>query len=140
MEATPGEKVQANAWMFLYANPRDGTKMEYVPQRVYDMLFTDTTELGNYAKSYWLASLGVSANTGYDSFMGPGSAYEGVASAGSYDLFGSDGRWNAFGFAVRPVVSLKSNVTVKQLQKIDDQTESKWSTTSGQEYGSGNLK
>ena len=140
VEATPGEKVQANAWMFLYANPRDGTKMEYVPQRVYDMLFTDTTELENYAKSYWLASLGVRANTGYDSFMGPGSAYEGVASAGSYDLFGSDGRWNAFGFAVRPVVSLKSNVTVKQLQKIDDQTESKWSTTSGQEYGSGNLK
>ena len=138
VEATPGEKVQANAWMFLYANPRDGTKMEYVPQRVYDMLFTDTTELGNYAKSYWLASPGVIAASGYAGF-GPGAVRNGVAYSGGGYLFSSGGYWYAVGCAVRPVVSLKSNVSVKQVQKIDDQTESKWSTTGGQEYGSGNL-
>ena len=138
VQATAGEKVSADAWAFMYANPGNGTKMEYVPQRVYDMLFADTTGSANLAKSYWLASPGVYAASD-DAFFGPGAVYLGIASSGNGDLFGSDGYWDAYGCAVRPVVSLKSNVSVKQVQKIDDQTESKWSTTGGQEYGSGNL-
>ena len=138
VKATAGEKVQADVWMFMYANPENGNKMEYVPQRVYDMLFTDTTESGNYAKSYWLASPGVFAYSGNACF-GPGVVVDGVADSGSR-LFSSVGFWVAYGCAVRPVVSLKSNITVEQVQKIDDQTEAKWSTVGGQEYGSGNLE
>ncbi len=138
VKAASGEKVQADAWAFMYANPGNGTKMEYVPQRVYDMLFADTTESASFAKSYWLASPGVIAYSD-DAYFGPGAVGDGLAASGYGALFYSGGGWGAVGYAVRPVVSLKSNVSVKQVQKIDDQTESKWSTTGGQEYGSGNL-
>ena len=44
-------------------------------------------------------------------------------------MFGSDGYWNAYGFAVRPVVYLNSEVTVEDLHVIDGQ-EDDWSTYS----------
>ena len=139
VKAASGEKVQTDVWMIMYANPENGNKMEYVPQRVYDMLFVDTTESANYAKSYWLASPGVDAYSDYAGF-GPGAVYYGAAYSGGSNLFDSGGVWYASGYAVHPVVVLKSNVSVKQVQKIDDQTESKWSTTGGQVYGTGNLE
>ena len=130
--ATAGEKVNADAWMFMYTT--DGTtRADYIDERVYDMLFKDTTEDGNYAKSYWLASPGVKAVSSY-AYFGPGAVYDGGAGSG-YSLFNSGDDWNASGFAVRPVVVLKSNITVEQIQVIEDQTEETWNTTGGMSYG-----
>ena len=89
------------------------------------MLFSGTTSDANYAKSYWLASSGVSATSSCAAF-GPGYVYDGyVASDGG--LFHSDGGWCTIGLAVRPVVYLNSEITVEDLHVIDGQ-EDNWST------------
>ena len=80
---------------------------------LYELLFDGTTSSDNYAKSYWLASPGVSAYSSYARF-GPG--YVGDGYVGSYnDLFLSYGVWYADRMAVRPVVSLKSSVTLAEI-------------------------
>lgn len=135
--ATAGEKVTADAWMFMYTTDGE-TRADYVPERVYDMLFAGTTESSNYSKSYWLASPGVGADSVYAGF-GPGAVFSGDALSGNA-LFISVGGWGAFGFAVRPVVVLKSSVTVDQLEVVADKTEATWNTEGGQQYGSGNIE
>ena len=135
--ATAGEKVTADAWMFMYTTDGE-TRADYVPERVYDMLFAGTTESSNYSKSYWLASPGVDAGSDYAGF-GPGGVGNGGAGSGG-GRFVSDGRWYAIGFAVRPVVVLKSSVTVDQLEVVADKTEATWTTEGGQQYGSGNIE
>ena len=62
----------------------------------------------------------------------------GCADLGSR-LFSSDGKWYAVGFAVRPVVVLKSNIKVDQIHKIEDPVEEQWSTKGGNDYGSGRI-
>lgn len=136
--ATAGEKVTADAWMFMYTTDGE-TRADYVPERVYDMLFAGTTESSNYSKSYWLASPGVFADSGSAGF-GPGAVSGGIAVSGGDNLFYSDGRWAAGGCAVRPVVVLKSSVTVDQLEVVADKTEATWTTEGGQQYGSGNIE
>ena len=131
--ATAGNTVNANVWGFSYTE--DGnTRADYIDETVWDMLFEGTTENANYAKSYWLASPGVRADS-YANF-GPGYVFYGIAFSG-LTLFRSDGIWRANGFAVRPVVVLKSNITADQIQVIGDQTEATWSTSAGNSYGSG---
>ena len=91
------------------------------------ILFNGTTSDANYAKSYWLASPAVDADSGR-AYFGPGDvAYGGVDAGGG--LFGSGGRWFAASFGVRPVVYLESNITVEDLHKIDGQEED-WSAYS----------
>ncbi len=93
-----------------------------VSDSIYDMLFAGTTYPTE--KTYWLASRGVSGDSLY-AFFGPcyvGSS-EGVAGPDATDLFRSDGAEGGdFHGAVRPVVYLKSDVTVDELQKIDTPT------------------
>ena len=89
------------------------------------MLFSGTTNDANYAKSYWLASSGVGADSSYAGF-GPGFVANGVVYSGDC-LFDSDGIWRADGLAVRPVVYLNSEITVEDLHVIDGQ-EDNWST------------
>ena len=91
------------------------------------ILFNGTTSDANYAKSYWLASPAVSANSDYADF-GPGFVYGGFVFADG-DLFCSGGGWGASSFGVRPVVYLESNITVEDLHKIDGQEED-WSAYS----------
>ena len=91
------------------------------------ILFNGTTSDANFAKSYWLASPAVNADSGY-AFFGPGGVLGGIVRAGG-NLFGSDGFWNAGSFGVRPVVYLESNVTVEDLHIIDGQEED-WSAYS----------
>ena len=55
------------------------------------------------------------------------------------DFFGSYGYWFAHGCAVRPVVSLKSNITVDDIKVVTGKTEETWSRTGGIGYGSGEL-
>ncbi len=91
------------------------------------ILFNGTTSDANYAKSYWLASPAVYANSGNADF-GPGFVYYGYVGADN-DFFDSVGYWYAYSFGVRPVVYLESNITVEDLHKIDGQEED-WSAYS----------
>lgn len=136
--ATAGTKVNGDAYMIRYDYDGYQELGLDIDRRTYDMLFKDTTEEEGYSKSYWLASPGVGAYSGGARF-GPGAVGGGNAGSGDDDLFSSDGGWFAGGFAVRPVVVLKSNVTVDQVKVVSDKTEATWSTSGGNSYGSGNI-
>ena len=102
-----------------------------VNDRIFKMLF-ENTELDfknptTGGRRYWLASRSVYSDSGYAYFcLGTAYAYDGVSYAGSGNMFRSNGDEDYFGFAVRPVVSLKSSVTNSQVQKITDKTEDTW--------------
>ena len=91
------------------------------------ILFNGTTRDANFAKSYWLASPAVDANSD-GAYFGPGAVDRGGVGADG-GLFGSYGFWFANSFGVRPVVYLESNITVEDLHKIDGQEED-WSAYS----------
>lgn len=135
--ATAGTKVNGDAYMIRYDYDGYQELGLDIDRRTYDMLFKDTTEEEGYSKSYWLASPGVRADSD-DAGFGPGAVDGGLAGSG-FALFGSGGYWGAVGFAVRPVVVLKSNVTVDQVKVVSDKTEATWSTSGGNSYGSGNI-
>ena len=69
--------------------------------------------------------------------FGPGGVVVGAGTGG--DFFYSDGNWFANWYAVRPVVSLKSDVTTAQVKKLANQsiTEDAWSGYSVQWSASG---
>ena len=128
--ATAGKQTDpATAYSYQWGNLTiDGT--------LKNMLFSGTTSDANYAKSYWLASSGVRADSS-NAYFGPGIVYGGDVSSVS-DLFASDGYWFAGGLAVRPVVYLNSEITVEDLHVIDGQ-EDNWSAYSnGDAVASGN--
>lgn len=135
--ATAGTKVNGDAYMIRYDYDGYQELGLDIDRRTYDMLFKDTTEEEGYSKSYWLASPGVYADSG-SAYFGPGAVGGGSAGSGG-GLFDSDGGWDAIGCAVRPVVVLKSNVTVDQVKVVSDKTEATWSTSGGNSYGSGNI-
>lgn len=103
--------------------------------RLYNLLFENVEWANGMAtgRAYWLASRGVYAGSGTANF-GPGAVVErgGMTLAISgYDMFYSAGDEYGDGFAVRPVVVLRSDVTESDIQKIEDKTETTWN------YGSG---
>ena len=80
---------------------------------LYNLLFEGTEENSNWARSYWLASPGVNAHSSY-AYFGPGDVGGGYVF--SYDsLFYSYGNWGAVRYAVRPVVSLRSDVSLSEV-------------------------
>ena len=85
------------------------------------LLFDNTEE----SKSYWLNSPGVCAYS-YRVSFGPGAVDSAAGPGGSY--FYADGKWNAIRCGVRPIISLKSNVTTAEVKKLDNQnvTEDSW--------------
>ena len=107
-----------------------------VNDRIFKMLF-ENTEIDfekptKGGRRYWLASRSVSSDSGNAYFcLGAAGTDGGVSYAGSYSMFSSDGRELNYGFAVRPVVSLKSSVTNSQVQKITDKTEDTWNIGQG---------
>ena len=107
--------VEGTAYMFPYAST-------HINDRVKDMLFAGTESDTKYSKSYWLASPGVKVDS-YFAYWGPGTVAYGFASCGDHALCFSDGTEYELGLAVRPVVSLKSNISQNQLQRLEDQTE-----------------
>ena len=128
--ATAGKQTDpATAYSYQWGNLTiDGT--------LKNMLFSGTTSDANYAKSYWLASSGVRADSS-DADFGPGFVSNGNVNSGN-GLFYSDGYWCAVGLAVRPVVYLNSEITVEDLHVIDGQ-EDNWSAYSnGDAVASGN--
>ena len=106
-----------------------------VNERVYNMLFSETTETDN-AKIYWLVSPGSYGSSNY-AFFGSGYVGIGKVSCGGTMLFDSYGRWYAFELAVRPVVSLKSEITIEEVAKSENQTDREVSWKD--EYDNSNL-
>ena len=90
--------------------------------RAYETIF-----FKNQTKKYnWLASRSVFVDSGFAGFCG-GHVRDGSAGM-DYNVFYSDGSdVSDYGFAVRPVVSLKSDVTTDTIPKIADQKEQDWS-------------
>ena len=126
--ATAGEPVTATGYYYDITS-MTGTKIGNTT--LGSLLFDKTTDDGNYAKAYWLASPGVYVYSS-DAGFGPGVVVDFAGSGGNY--FDSDGFWNAYRGAVRPVVSLKSDVTTAQVKKLANQsiTEDAWSGYSAQ--------
>lgn len=120
--ATAGEPVTATGYYYDITS-MTGTK---IGNTTLGSLLFDKTSDGNYAKAYWLASPGVVVGSSGAGF-GPGFVGD-VAGAG-FGSFFSNGNWLAGGNAVRPVVSLKSDVTTAQVKKSANQgiTEDAWS-------------
>ena len=93
--------------------------------RAYETIF-----FKKQTKKYnWLASRSVSVFSNCASFC-VGVVSDGIAGV-AIDVFVSDGFGCSGGFAVRPVVSLKSDVTTDTIPKIADQEEQDWSGFSG---------
>ena len=130
--ATAGEIIKGDMWRFTYDYDMYKEIGIDVTQRAYEMLFKGTTSEENYAKSFWLASSGAQAYTDRN-YWGVGMVRNGNATSGSNALFYIDGYWRASGLAVRPVVVLKSAITVDQIRVIEDKEEEAWSTSGGNE-------
>ena len=93
--------------------------------RAYETIF-----FKKQTKKYnWLASRYVNVYSGCAGFCGGNVSY-GYASM-SYSVFNSDGHEFENSNAVRPVVSLKSDVTTDIIPKIADQEEQDWSEFPG---------
>lgn len=121
-KATAGQTVTATGYYYDITS-MTGTKIGNTT--LGSLLFNKTTDDGNYAKAYWLASPGVVANSGI-AFFGPGLVD--VYAATGYDCFDSSGRWRAHRCGVRPIITLKSNITTAEVKKLDNQnvTEDTW--------------
>ena len=104
-----GDSVDGNAYYYSY----DIVDTSTTNPTLYELLFDGTTSSDNYAKSYWLASPGVSAYSSNANF-GSGIVRDGDVDS-NYGLFDSFGNWDARRMAVRPVVSLKSSVTLSEI-------------------------
>ena len=93
---------------------------------IYDILFNGTIA-EPYSKAYWLASPGVFVASGYSyASFGSGFVNFGNASAGGCGLFYSDGYRSAISFAVRPVVSLKSELKGSEIERDVASTNDIW--------------
>lgn len=101
--------------------------------KLYDILFKGTTTEENNAKAYWLASPGVYVDGASCCNFGPGAVSAGSAGAG-YGLFVSDGHSFEKWLAVRPVVYLKSNITVDELTINENGSEEIWNTSVPNSY------
>ena len=80
---------------------------------LYDILFNNT--------AYWLASRSASVGSACFSW-GPGHVDNGEANSEFANIFYSIGESHCYENAVRPIVYLKSNVTISDIPKIDTQT------------------
>lgn len=112
----------SNFYGYMANNPALTTATD---QRLYNLLF-DNVEYGS-GKPYWLASRCVNAYSDYAYFDVRFVNSDGSDTlVGGYNLFDSDGYERRRGFAVRPVVVLKSDVTEDSIHKIEDQIEERW--------------
>ena len=113
-----------------------------VNDRIFKMLFENTEfdfkKPTTGGRRYWLASRSIFSFSGGAGFcLGAAISNDGVSIAGSFSMFYSFGFENLIGFAVRPVVSLKSSVTNSQVQKITDKTETTWNVGQGSSESGG---
>lgn len=129
------DTVDGTAFMFSYEDP----SVVDPSSKLYDILFKGTTSSENNAKSYWLASSGVDVVGSSCCYFGPGAVIDGVAGSG-YVMFCSDGYSYDDWLALRPVVYLRSDVTVKDLTITESGTEETWTTSVPNSYPGENLE
>ena len=120
------DTVDGTAFAFSYEDP----SVVDPNSKLYEILFKGTTEEDHFAKSYWLASSSVNIGGSSSCNFGPGVVYEGYVGTGYY-MFFSGGYTYADWHAVRPVVYLRSDVTVKDLTTTESGTEQDWTTSAG---------
>ena len=115
-------EIDQSAYMIMATDPN----VVEPGSTIYNILFNGTTA-EPYSKSYWLASPGVYVFSGYGSAdFSPGIVYGGLATAGGRDLFYSYGNRNADSFAVRPVISLKSEIKGSEIERDVASTSDIW--------------
>lgn len=129
------DTVDGTAFMFSYEDP----SVVDPSSKLYDILFKGTTSSENNAKSYWLASSGVCLGGSSCCYFGPGAVVVGGAGAGCV-VFDSVGCSYEEWLAVRPVVYLRSDVTVKDLTITESGTEETWTTSVPNSYSGENLE
>ena len=110
-----GGEVNSDAYGYVYESLGAN-------ERVYNMLFSEATSTDKYAKAYWLASPGCIV-VSHEAFFSPGFVCRRFVCRGATYLFGSEGGWYASRMAVRPVVSLKSEITIEDVAKSENQTD-----------------
>ncbi len=117
LDMSTGFSKTSNSYYYEGSDAIDSTSA------LYDILFARTGQTDGDYRYYWLASRAVYVYPDYCGW-GPGSVFYGEAYSGGVDddMFYSFGD-SGYGFyAVRPVVYLKSDVTVDQLQKANTST------------------
>ena len=119
-------KDNVSAYAFIIGN--EAGQVSVNNERLKEMLF-DNVELGK-GKAYWVAGRGAYANVDGDhAYFGPGAVDEraGIVAAGvGGRTFNSVGDEYDNSEAVRPVVSLKSEISEEQVPKIEDKVEEEW--------------
>lgn len=118
-------KDNVSAYAFFIGN--EAGQVSVNNERLKEMLF-DNVELGK-GKAYWVAGRGACADVGDDgAYFGPDAVLErkGIVFAGIGDTFDSYGSEGDGSLAVRPVVSLKSEISEEQVPKIEDKVEEEW--------------
>ena len=126
------ETVQGNVSAYCYFIGNEEGMIQSANSKINKMLF-DNVEYEK-GKSYWLASRGAYAYADYSyAYFAPFAVYEneGMVYAGSGCTFDSNGGENVFCCAVRPVVSLESGVTSKDIPKVEDKKEETWNYDGG---------
>ncbi len=114
-QKSANDEVKGTAYSI--SNPEDG-------KIITEIIFDGTTAKNNYIKAYWLGSTGIYIYPDTIGF-GPGAVRYGYADGGGDALFDSYGNWRVFELAVRPVVSLESEVTIDDI-KVVNKTEEEW--------------
>ena len=125
-KATAGQTVPATGYYYDITS-MTGTKIGNTT--LGSLLFDKTTDDANYAKAYWLASPGVGADSDVAGF-GPGVVLDFAGTDRA--CFTSYGNWYADRYGVRPIITLKSNITTAEVKKLDNQNviEDTWSGNS----------
>ena len=123
-EEKAGESFKATAYVYY-------SKENIISQNssLYEILFNGTLQSEGYTKSYWLASPGIYVGPDM-TYFGPGRVYNGGASCGNGLLF-SGGQYYCIRYAVRPIVELKSDITVKQLTTSNSGMQVDWTGITG---------
>ena len=122
---------KTTGYAFLMGEQIDGQQvktLDIANTRAKAMLFYNV-EAG-HGKSYWIASRGVYAYSEKNCVglaLGAVVSGEGMITIGlGYDAFRSDGSGYDYRLSVRPVVSLKPDITKNEIPKIPDKTEEIW--------------
>ena len=129
------DMVEGTAFFFSY---EDSSVIDSI-SKLYDILFKGTTSSENNAKSYWLASSGAYVDGDSYCAVGPGAVRAGSAGAGCV-MFYSYGYSGELWLAVRPVVYLRSDVTVNDLTINESGTEERWTTSIPNSYSGEDLE
>lgn len=98
-----------------------------------NLLFNSTNYDKNNSKAYWLANKGVDVNN--KAIYGLGVVFYDSVKIGN-ENYNSRGNWIVQGFGVYPIVSLKSEITIDEIQLVDGE-EQQWNYNNNKMY-SGN--